>query len=120
MSTENQALTISPIITNEDGSYSWTVNGKAYWTTSHGDGLFTSTYSETTNALGQTWMHGEHNKQLEGTGQFSLKGLGACGRRNRVIAHFVKGREDYQSWLYTEGLEHTQTNALTFYRNIKA
>lgn len=115
-----KTLTISPISTKENGGYIWEINGETYWTNAEGQGLFTSTYSETTNALGQTWMHGEHNKQLEGTGQFSLKGLGARGRRNRVITHFIKGREDYQSWLYTEGLEHTQTNALTFYRNLTA
>lgn len=117
-STKN--LTISPITANEDGSYIWEINGETYWTDAEGQGLFTSTYSETTNSLGQTWMHGEHNKQLAGTSQFSLAGLSASARRSRVIAHFIKGREDYQSWLYTEGLAHTQTNALAFYRNLTA
>lgn len=113
-------LTISPIVTNEDGSYSWTVNGEAYWTTSHGDGLFTSTYKETKDHQGNIWMSGDHNKQLTGTCQFSLRDLSASARRARVIAHFIKGRDDYQSWLYAEGLPHTQANALTFYRNLTA
>lgn len=115
---EEETLTIGSIGHNEDGSYSWTVNGKDFWTNEQGQGLFTSAYRETEDAKGNIWMQGEHNKQLEGTGQFSLQGLSAAARRSRVIAHAVKGLESYGGWLFAEGLEHTQTNALTCYRQM--
>lgn len=120
MSTENQPLTISPITTAENGSYTWEVNGQTYWTNPEGEGIFTSTYSEATNTLGQTWMHGEHNKQLAGTCQFSLANISASTRRTRVITYFIKDRDDYQSWLYREGLDHSQEQAMTYYQIHKA
>lgn len=120
MFTENQPLTISPITTAENGSYTWEINGQTYWTNTAGQGIFTSTYSETTNTLSQTWMHGGHNKQLAGTGQFSLAGLSTTARRARVITYFVKNREGYREWLYREGLDHSQEQAMTYYQTHKA
>lgn len=116
---EEETLTIGSIGHNEDGSYSWTVNGKDFWTNEQGQGLFTSAYREIEDAKGNIWMQGEHNKQLEGTGQFSLQGLSAAARRSRVIAHTVKGLEGYEAWLYREGLQHSQSNALSYYRQME-
>lgn len=112
-------LTISPITANEDGSYIWEINGETYWTDTEGQGLFTSTYSETTNSLGQTWMHGEHNKQLAGTSQFSLAGLSASARRGRVIHLWAKSNHAYDSFLRDEDMTDTIKSAQLFYRLYK-
>lgn len=116
---EEETLTISPITQNEDGSYSWTTNGKSFWTNQVGQGLFTSTYCENKDAFGNTWVEGNQNHQLEGTSQFSLQGLSVSARRARVIAHAVKGLEGYEAWLYREGLQHSQSNALSYYRQVE-
>lgn len=115
---EEETLTISPITRKENGSYSWTVNGKSSWTNSEGQGLFIDNYREKKDAFGNIWVEGNQNHQLEGTNQFSLRGLSATARRARVITHAVKGLEGYETWLYGEGLKHTQTNALIYYRLI--
>lgn len=111
-----KTLDISPIYHNEDGSYSFTVNGGTYWTSRNGDGLFCSTYSETKGENGAIWMHGDHNKQLLGFCQFNLADVSPATRRRRVIASFVKDDPCYQMWLSREGERHSQANALTFYR----
>lgn len=112
---ENDQLDISPITTREDGGYTWTVNGTAYWTNRQGDGLFTSTYRETEDRQGNIWMDGDHNHQVTGTSQFSLAGISARTRRARVISYFTQGLLSYDRWLNYQGLAHSQANAVQFY-----
>lgn len=115
LETSENTLTIGTITTDDRGRYTWEANGQTYWTNALGQGLFTSTYSEHTDHQGNVRVSGEHNKQIAGTAQFAIGHLTPAGRRQHVIAYFVRRCPGYREWLSSRNLSDTLASAKEFY-----